>query len=326
MVVAVPPALVVQRDEEQVAALQRLQHRPAARLAAHRVAQRPAQPAQHGRAEQEVLDVGRLALDDLLDQVVDDVAVVPGEAGDELGGVVASLHRQRGELEGGDPALGATLERGDVAAPVSSQAHRLVEVGRGLLGGEAQVGGADLDQLAARPQPRQRQGRVGPAGDHQVQLRREVVEQEGHRVVDLARLDDVVVVEDQHDVPVDGAEVVEEGGEHRLHGQRLRCLEELEGAGAHRRSEGPEPGDDVGPEVRRVVVAGVQRQPRRGARRPPAAVGQPLREQRGLAEARRGGDEHELGAGPAVQTLPQPRPRAPVPAAGAGRRASSAAP
>ena len=59
-------------------------------------------------------DVVGLALQDLLDEVVDDVAVVAGEARDEPGDVVAALHRQRRELERGDPAFGAPLERGDV--------------------------------------------------------------------------------------------------------------------------------------------------------------------------------------------------------------------
>ena len=83
---------------------------------------------------------------------------------------------------------------------VRCQAHHLVEVRGGLVGREAQVGGADLDQLAARPQPGQRQRRVGAAGDHQVQPRGQVVEQERHPLLDVARVDDVVVVEHQHDV------------------------------------------------------------------------------------------------------------------------------
>ena len=72
------------------------------------------------------------------------------------------------------------------SASVSSQAHHLVEVRRGLVGREAQVGGADLDQLAARAQPGQRQRRVGAAGDHQVQLRGQVVEQERHPLLHVA--------------------------------------------------------------------------------------------------------------------------------------------
>ena len=74
----------------------------------------PLSRLQDRRAEQEVLHLLRLALHHLLDEVVDDVAVVPGEAGDEVRGVVAALHRQRGQLERGDPALGASLERRDV--------------------------------------------------------------------------------------------------------------------------------------------------------------------------------------------------------------------
>ena len=48
------------------------------------------------------------------------------------------------------------------------------------LDGEAQ-GPPDLDELAAGAQPRQGQRRVLAAGDHQVQGRRQVVEQEGDR-------------------------------------------------------------------------------------------------------------------------------------------------
>ena len=144
-------------------------------------------------------DLVGLTLQDLLDQVVDDVAVVPGEAGDEAGDVVSPLHRERRQLERGDPAFGAPLQRRHVPRR-QLQAHHLVEVRRGLVGREAQVGGADLDQLAARSQPGQRQRRIGAAGDHQVQPRRQVVEQERHPLVDVARVDDVVVVEHQHDV------------------------------------------------------------------------------------------------------------------------------
>ena len=60
---------------------------------------------------------GGLAAQDLLDEVVDDVAVVAGEGRDERGRVGSALQRQRGELERRDPALGPPLERRDVARP-----------------------------------------------------------------------------------------------------------------------------------------------------------------------------------------------------------------
>ena len=120
VVVAIPLAAVVERDQEQVAALQRLQHGLAAVLAGDGIAQRAAQPVQDGGLQQEVPDLVGLALQHLLDQVVDDVAVVAGEAGDEAGDVVAPLHRQRRQLERGDPPLGAPLQRGDVLLPSAS--------------------------------------------------------------------------------------------------------------------------------------------------------------------------------------------------------------
>jgi hypothetical protein len=45
---------------------------------------------------------------------------------------------------------------------------------------EAQVGFAQLGQLAAGPQPGQRQRRVGAAGQHQPQAGRQVRQQELH--------------------------------------------------------------------------------------------------------------------------------------------------
>ena len=70
-----------------------------------------------------------LPCQDLLDQVVDDVPVVAGEAGDEAGDVGSSLHRQRRQLQRGDPPLRATLQGGDVVR-TEIQPDDLVEVGR----------------------------------------------------------------------------------------------------------------------------------------------------------------------------------------------------
>ena len=81
--------------------------------------------------EQEGAHLLGLAGEDLLDEIVDDVPVVAGEAGDEAGDVVAALHRQRRQLQCGDPALGARLQRGDVACG-KVQAGGVVEVGRHL--------------------------------------------------------------------------------------------------------------------------------------------------------------------------------------------------
>ena len=77
MVVAIPPLAVVERDQEQVPAIQRLQHGLATTLAGDRIAQWTGQPAQDGGLQQEGLDTVGLTLHHLLDQVVDDVTIVP---------------------------------------------------------------------------------------------------------------------------------------------------------------------------------------------------------------------------------------------------------
>ena len=75
---------------------------------------------------------------------------------------VAPLHRERGELQARDPAFGPRLQGRDVVGR-EVQPHHLVEEGGRLIGGEAQVGGPQLGQLAARPQAGQGQGagRIG---------------------------------------------------------------------------------------------------------------------------------------------------------------------
>ena len=73
----------------------------------------------------------------------------------DLGPRRDGAQRQRGELESGDPALGALLEGVDVGG-VEVQPHRLVEELLRLVPGEAEVGAAHLGELPATAQPRQR--------------------------------------------------------------------------------------------------------------------------------------------------------------------------
>ena len=111
MVVPVPDPPVVERDEEHVGAVETLESLLRARASGDGVAQPRGQPAQDRGVEQEVPVVLVLAVQDLADEVVDDEAVVAGEARDEVGDVVAALHRERGELQRRDPAFGAILDR-----------------------------------------------------------------------------------------------------------------------------------------------------------------------------------------------------------------------
>ena len=100
------------------------------------------------------------------------------------------------------------------------RANRVMQQGRRLLRGEPQVGGAQLGQVPTGPQPGQRQRRVGPAGQHQVQARRQVIQQERQRRVHLQGVDQVVIINDQQHLAVigPGGQVVNQ-----------RCHQPLEG-------------------------------------------------------------------------------------------------
>ena len=118
--------------------------------------------------------------EDLVDEVVDDVAVVAGEPGDEPRRVVAVPQRDRGQLQGRDPALGAVAPGPPRRSRRGTRPVAVVEVRRRLVVGEAEVGRTDLDQLTAGAQPGQGKGGIGAGADDQPQLGREVLEQERH--------------------------------------------------------------------------------------------------------------------------------------------------
>ena len=97
---------------------------------------------------------------------------------------------------------------------------------RGLLGGEPQVGGADLDELPAGAPPGDRQVGVGAGADHQVHVRWQVLDEEGHPRGDARVVGEVVVVEHQPHLPWCLRQLVEQRGDHDV--GRHGCREQLE--------------------------------------------------------------------------------------------------
>src|SRR5215211_6185292 len=125
-------------------------------------------------------------------------------------------------------------------------------------------------------------------------MRREVLDEEGECLVDRPRLDQMVVVEDEHGVQV--GDLVQQGGQDRLDRRCLRRSEQRQDDVSGTRMELVYRRNEVAPEPRRVVVAGFQQQPRNGLI--PRKAAYPYAEQGALAESRRGRNEGEL--------LPQP--------------------
>lgn len=97
--------------------------------------------------QQERLDARGLLSQHFFDQIVHHEMVATGETLDEAGGVLVSLHRNRGQLQADNPTFGAVFQCGDVRRREIEAHHRVEEFG-GFRGGETQVGGAQFGQLA----------------------------------------------------------------------------------------------------------------------------------------------------------------------------------
>ena len=203
----------------------------------------------------------------LLDEVVDDVPVVPGEAGDEAGGVVASLQREGGQLQGGDPALGALLEGGDRRR--SSRSRPATSLRYAVTSSRVKRRSAARTSTSS---PRARSRASGRAGSARVLITRctcggQVLDQERDVARDRRAVGEVVVVEDQVDArPAvrssslsTVARTVSIGG--------CGALQERQRAGADAGRRGVQRGHHVGPERRRAAARSPPGTPtRRGVR------------------------------------------------------------
>ena len=269
VVVAVPVPLVVQRDDERVRVLHLPQQVGRSARARDRVTELRAQPVEDGGGQQEVVDLGGLPVQDLRRQVVDDVAIVAGEGGDEVVGVVASPQREGGHVQAGRPPLGPVDEPGHVDG-IEFQPVVLVEqVGR-LGDREPEVGDGDLAQVPSGPMPGDVEGRLDPGGDHQLEPGRRMVQQEGHRLVHLGARDQVVVVDHQRGPTGQRDHLVDElraalprrGSSPGVTRSSRRSLSD-------RRGDRPQRLDHVQEEADRVVVTPVQRDPGERSDAPP---------------------------------------------------------
>jgi hypothetical protein len=303
LVVAPPAPHLVQGDQEQVGPLDLLQQCLAVAAAGGGIRQRPADPVKDRGLQQEPAQLTRLAVQDLLGEVVEYVAVAAREGPHEGVDVEVALERERGQLQPRDPAFGARLQRGHGRIRQLHPDRGAQQRGR-LLAGEAQVGLPQLGQLPAGPQPGQRQGWVGPAGQHQPQPRRRMLQQQFQRLVNRRSLDQVIVVQDQHDRLGHIGQLVDQGGHHHLERGRQAAGQRGDPF-RHPGSDRVQSGGDVAPEAGWVVVAGVQRQP---GHRSLAGVS-PVSQQGGLAEPGRGADQHQLAAHALAQAVQQSWPR-----------------
>ena len=187
----------------------------------------------------------------------------------------------------------------------------------GFAGLKAQLLGPQLQQLAAGPQPRQRQHGIRAGGDDQPESLRHPFDDETHLLVHGPIFNEVIVVEDQRDLVVDGGQFVEQGGQNHL--SRVGAhLDELERTRRHPRAGLVQRRDRAGPKSRRIIVGSIKGQPAA----PTAVIGaaHPLRQKRRLAPARRRTEQRELARGFRRKDLDQSRPFDELSADGRWRR------
>jgi haloacetate dehalogenase len=135
MVVAIPQSLVVQRDQEQVGALQLIEDH---------------------------LDMRRLAGEDFFGQIVHHKAIAAGERADEASQVAAIAHGQRRQLQPGNPALGARLQRGDIRL---RQRQAITSIRKALASSTLKRRSAARSSLSCRPARNRASGSGGSARD-----------------------------------------------------------------------------------------------------------------------------------------------------------------
>ena len=92
VVIAVPTALIVERDNKEVSTLESTYHRFAIATSDDGIAEWPAQPIKNAGVQKEHPDLVRYSLQYFLNQIVHDVSVVACELCDEGCYVVSPLH------------------------------------------------------------------------------------------------------------------------------------------------------------------------------------------------------------------------------------------
>jgi hypothetical protein len=115
-VVAVPKALAVQRHDEQVVALQPLDDLGRVARACHRAAQGRGELGEDRGACKEAPDGCRLRREDLLTEVVGDVAVPAPEGADEAGRGGVAAQGERREIDRRGPSFRPLGQRGQFLA------------------------------------------------------------------------------------------------------------------------------------------------------------------------------------------------------------------
>ena len=165
VVVAIPLPTRVERDEQEVRRLQRLEDLGRSRGTEHRVAHRRGKAIEERGSSEERHHGRRKSREELRLQIVRHESVVTRER-HGFGALASGADREHGEVQAHRPALGPPDELGELGA-VERDAGALEQGGRLLLV-HGQVTDSDLDHVAPRAQEGGLQRRRVTRGDRQL--------------------------------------------------------------------------------------------------------------------------------------------------------------
>jgi hypothetical protein len=168
---------------------------------------------------------------------------------------------------------------------------------------KAQVGSAQFAQVSIGAPPGQRKRRIGTCRKHQVQLERLLLDQLHKQGVDLARVDEVIVIQHQHDVAWRIGQVREEQVRHAPRLRELRSDEEAGGSLERIGKDASQGSRQRMDEEAQVVFLIIQGEPGAGSIECPHPLGQKRR----LTKAGRGAYQGDDATETCVQSLEKVR-------------------
>ena len=110
-------------------------------------------------------------------------------------------------MQAGDPTFRPAIQRGYVLI-INRQPHRFTEITGRFRRGKAQISGAQLQDIAARAQFRQRQRGIMARRQHQMQRAWRMTQQIGQQLVNGTVVDHMVIVQNHDKFPINGGQFI----------------------------------------------------------------------------------------------------------------------
>ena len=196
----------------------RVEHRGRALLLHHGITQRARQPFENRRAEHQRLRRRVMRLEYLRHQEIDHVAVRAAESAHESVAVASVLQREPGEIEPRGPSFRFPCQGFDIFGR-EVQPEAAVQEGVRLRGGEPQVVGSQLEQLAMGAQSSHREGWLCPAREHELEPGRRMVDEPPDTGPGRGARQPVEVIQDERDLTL-AVQLVDQARQNHLNHRR----------------------------------------------------------------------------------------------------------